>query len=310
MGRQGCGRPPLKPPPQPSPRKPVVWGITTGSKLCGSKLAVTSQFQYTHPAGGVPVLHQQESLSPTVPEATEQPMTPTVEESSSSSSSPERTESMTGTTTVVSTRQQKSSTNDDTDVDMFALPPALQQRSSLTPEEFHSKLQQFKYLLLRCQAGTARSMLLTWASFVVLAFVSAYMVPGFGSSTIFSKPWFLLGFGSTQVVLITSLICWQQRDVERLLQGTHELFRPWRRRYNVEVSFFQTTHIFVNHFRDQSATRNTNTMTPHRRDRYETFQGSFNFVLVFGILRPEDLELASLDGTARDDEDESSSRNI
>lgn len=320
MGMQGCGRPPLRQPPLPSPRKPVVWGITTGSKFCGVKLAVKSQFQYIHPAAST----SSSSSAGTLPHSISVPS------STSAQPLPHDFEVEDEATTAVDASppaesavpppisQQQANTAVQDGIDMLTLPPALQQRASsqLTQEEFQATLQKFKYLLLRCQAGTARTMLMTWAMIVVVTFMAAYMVPGFWSSTIFSKPWFLLGFGTTQIFLLAVLLCWQRRDVQRLLQDTHELFRPWRRHYQVEVAFYQTSHIAVERLprRRRGQQIIVSTTARHYRHRYDTLQGSFNFVLVFGIIRPEDveaLELASLDGTAKvEDEDESSSRNI
>lgn len=331
MGVTGCSRPPLRQPPLPLPRKPVLWGIATDSKLCGSRLVVKSQCQYSHPAGGVPTATTTTYSGGQVAAASEQAPLPAF--TTAADVIVDDVESLgeeeSGDTTPpapvspderrLSAPPSSSSSIESQDFDMLVLPEALQQRSSLTPEEFRKKLQQFKYLLLHCQAGTARTMLLTWAIIVVSSFMTAYMVPGFWSSTIFSKPWFLLGFGTTQVVLMTMLLCWQRRDVERLKRDTRELFRPWRRQFNVEVSFYQTTHIVVVEDASSSFRENHNNVTAaithpttRRHRRFQTFQGSFNFVLVFGVVRSEDveaLELASLDGTVKMSADDSSSRN-
>jgi hypothetical protein len=203
---------------------------------------------------------------------------------------------------------------------IFVVPRPLQQQTSLTAQEFQSKMEEFEGLLQQCHAGIARTLLTIWAILVVMTFVATHMLPGLWSSWTASgsrAPWFLLlGFWFTQGVLLTALLSWQRRAVHRLCQQVNQLFRPWRRRYNINIAFYQTTHVMVEKKRggeDADVTRTTTTARQLDRRSHQPFQGSFNFVLVFGLIRPEDieaLELASLDGTAKMEDEDESSRNV
>ena len=175
-----------------------------------------------------------------------------------------------------------------------SIPLALRNHTDLPASQWQSKIEAFEILLQHWKGGYARTLLLIWAMLVVLCFMAAYMIPDFWGSTLFSKPWFLLGFCSTQIVLLTFLIWYSRRETYRLLQNTRQLFRPWRRQHGVNVTFYQVTNIVLS---DDGNQRHTRTK--------RQYAGSYCFVLVCTLVREEDveaLELASL-GTARDEED-------
>jgi hypothetical protein len=193
------------------------------------------------------------------------------------------------------------SSNNDT---YMILPSPLRNHTSLTHEEFERKLQSFQCLLNDFKGGWARTMILIWASLVVIGVIVAYMIPGSWYSPIITEPWFLLGWVTTQIIVLTALFVWANRETARLIQTTKTLFRPWLRHFHIHVTFYQVANIIIYRLPSTTTTPTTIANNHHRK---QSHAGSYCFVLVFTVVAQDDidaLELASVGTVDEEDEDE------
>jgi hypothetical protein len=297
-------RPPLPPPPTPTPQKVVIWGISTNSKLCGLSLQILSQDVYhcedEQESSGENRIREHPSFEVSPPQSGQDDVNEHAPDIMHTSHEPQETSIAASTCCLEQQQQAPPPTGVDDD---GILPPPIPLHTDLTGIEWHSSLDYFEHTILKSwKGGYARTLLLIWAMLVVLCFLAAYMIPDFWGSTLFSKPWFLLGFCVTQMVLCSALVWISNHETRRILTETRDLFRPWRRLYGVHVTMYQVTGVVITDARHRRSSRSSSRRNIHERQ----YVGSYNFVLVCSLVQEEDveaLELASL-GTAREDDDE------